>query len=228
VDDVGDFMIYNFDGNDVPRFQDNRTPDIVVYFFGIETAIRDRLMREYPEGKLEPFKRPGAPPDDPPSFYRYCIEGRSLRTDPKLLFRAVNIPPRQWRRYYYPFTFGLGHGVIEKEEYVPDALQPSPLIQFALTAVVWGPIIIEKDGKYVFTAKGGNYAVLDIGDKRVLDYRPSATHPGESRRVVKLKAGAYHSYLRCYFRAGLFMPTVEVLRPGETQPVPLGSLPLLF
>jgi hypothetical protein len=223
VDDQGEFMIFDLRGNDVPRALDGRTPDVVVYFHGIEADLQKRLMREYPRGRLEGFKRKDSPPADPPSFYRFYIDGKDLRPDPRLLVRAVDVPPGSWSRRFYPFYYGLGYGVIEKEEWVRDPLQPSPMIDNNESAVVRGTIRIEKEGDYLFTVQGKNHAVLDIDGRRALDHRPTEIKPVGSRGKLALKAGEHSVVLKSYFRTSTDMPPIEVLFPGETQARPFGS-----
>jgi hypothetical protein len=87
-----------------------------------------------------------------------------------------------------------------------------------------GSIRVPADGKYVFSVAGGNFAVMDVDGKRVLDYRPSfrVASTGQEKKI-SLKAGEHRVVLWTYLQVGLGLPPVKVRFPGETTERPLGS-----
>jgi hypothetical protein len=221
--DRGDILRFDRKTNEVPRHAGGPAPDVMVLLHGSDNAMRDRLVREFPKGRLQEVRGEGLAPGDMPFFYRFYLDGKDVPREPGRLFRAVDVPEGAWTRRYYAHRFGLGHGLVERAEWVADPLAPTPRARPNQAIVIRGTLRIAGAGRYRFGTRGWNFAVLDVGGRRALDHRPTDRGYGRDRGSLHLEAGDYPVVLRSVFRAGLTLPPVTMQGPDDAEPRPLGS-----
>jgi len=227
VDDTGDLFLFKPGGNEVPRFSDGHTPDVVVCFHESEVELLRILRDEFPKGRaVKNIPAPPMGPREPGLIVQFYIRGADLTEDTKALFRAVQIPEGTWRRRYFAFPLGLCHGILSDEDWTADPLSPTRGTFNTQTMEIKGTLKCETEGQYHFVAEGRNYAVLDIDGVRVLDYRPFKTFNQDnqdSQRYIRLKAGNHRVTLRTVFKEGYFVPKVWISGPDRSAPRFLGA-----
>ncbi len=212
----------------VPVFAGGKTPDVAVYACNDYPEIRARIREEFPNVRFENLRSCYELPGSSAFMYRAYIPGGDIQTlrqknNPRMFYK-VDVPERAWRRRFYFHHYGLGKGVIRSEDWVADPRAPLPDSDPLAPVEITGTLRLPKDGKYTFSVESWNYAVLELGKKRVLDQRGQLPDPSRKTRVTRLRAGEYPVRFRVYMYAGLEIPSVTVRFPGETVERPLGSL----
>jgi hypothetical protein len=222
--------VYRLDekGADVPAGPDQEAPEAVVYLSGQREEVIARLAREFPHGRLEDTFAPNQPKGYHRGLLvRYIIPPKDLRraptSGPRRLLNLREVPPGAWRVLQYHHRYGLGLGVLRGESWVEDPLGPLPLAHPMLPSAAWGEITTPRDGEYRFSVETGNFAVLWVDGRRVLDLRPKYPERPTQVRSVRLTAGTHRVEFRTFFQMGLAFPPVKVRFPGETEERPLGS-----
>lgn len=222
--------VFNFNpdkGNEVPVLPGKAPPDVAIYFQGNDEKILAGLHKAFPRARFEETFAPNQSTSWKHGLLgRVYIEGKDLekgRPFGKPFLTPKPVPEGAWRYLSYLYKNGLGYGIIRREDWVSGALGTLPLSLPLESVVVEGNLHIPMDGKYQFSVKGANFAVLDLNGKRVLDFRPSQEKPENFSKKVSLKAGDYRVHLRTFLQMGLNMPPITVQFPGEIQERPLGS-----
>jgi len=228
VDRGPDLYEASLQGTAIPVPTGGKPPDVALYFNGTEPGLYDRVQRDFPGARLEETRQYYQLPNaGHGALVRAYIPGSELEKHragkPLPLLYLTDAPPDAWRRKYYEHLNGLGYGVIHHEDLVADPFS-TPTLEIGLRPlVVEGVLHLPRDGSYVFSVITGNYAVLDVGGRRVLDLKPGPHETGAQTRAVALRAGAVPVRLRTYFQQGFGVPTVEIQSPGETREHPLGT-----
>jgi len=216
------------DGEEVPAPAGQPSPDIAIYFNGTRPEILGRLRREFPLGGSQEIFMANQPPGQKlPAVDCYRIPGSEIKEysghGPKPLFVLTVPPPNSWRVLHYGFRNGLGYGTLDKEEWVQGALGPMVKVQPMQSVRATGNFEVPRTGIYRFSVNTGNYAVLDVDGKRVLDVRPTYPAVLDQVREIKLGQGRHDVLLRSFLQRGLALPPILVRFPGEKDDHPLGT-----
>ncbi len=216
------------DSNPIYIQPGEKPKDVVLIVFGGDQKLEDRLKKEFPRAQwtginFNTFHYPTAQPGDTLTrFFRVLITADQISNNPKMSIYFVPVPGNNWVRDFYIGSYGMGHGAIEAEDMTHSLRQPFPANDMH-SASFSGLFQAPADGKYEFSMKDQNYALVWIDGHKAIDARGGHSEALESDESVWLKKGSHSIYFVSYFLVNEIIPNIEVRVPGENEARELDS-----
>ena len=196
--------------------------DVVVLMAGGDADHHKFFQNQYPGAQWTEIRYQDQPPNTAPALLQALIPADQLKDGAGYPFQVTRDPETGWRRECYYGLYGLAHGMIELTDCAPTPYLP-PLRGGQGSESLEGIFEATAAGKYRFSATAGNFVVLYIDGKKVLDIRPTGANESASGSL-KLEPGAHSVRYLVYFRNEPVPPTIYVTGPDH-QKQTLGTAP---